>query len=117
MLFQVGDEPPCPLGGVDGAGPGLLEVVQGGASIKQGVADPADPGEDQPDVEAGLPGPVDVSPSFFMPNGLLKVAQRLAGVTGPHIDDAELILSVCASLVVVGGGETKGLLIVAQCDV
>jgi hypothetical protein len=45
---------------------------------------------------------------------LLVVAQRLAGVTGTGVDVAELILPDRAGFVVTGGGEGKGLLVVAE---
>ena len=103
--LQAGDE----LLGVGcvgvGAGSGLLEVVQGGAGIQEGVTDPAGTGQEQRDVVAGLPRSVDFSASFVVPEGLLVVAQRLAGVTGPAVDDAELVLQNCAKFMIVGEGK------------
>jgi hypothetical protein len=46
--------------------------------------------------------------------GSLVVAQCLAGVPGPAIDDAELAFPGAAGLVVIGGGEFQGLLVTAQ---
>jgi hypothetical protein len=46
-LFQIGDEP-LGIGRVGGGTrPGLLEVVQGGAGIQEGVTDPANSEEDR----------------------------------------------------------------------
>jgi hypothetical protein len=94
-----------------------LVVVQGGAGIQQGVADPASIFQEQGDVVAGLPGSLDVAPGFVLLEGLLVVAHRLAGVTGPAVDDAELVLDAGAHFVVVGGGEAEGLLTVANRSV
>jgi hypothetical protein len=109
-LLQVGDEP-LGVGCAGGAaGPDLLMVVQGGAGIQQGVTDAAVPGEEQRDVVANLPGRIYVFPRFEVLDGLLVVAQRLASVTGPTVDVAELALGDGAGLVVAGRGETEGLL-------
>src|SRR5580700_832615 len=90
-LFQIGDEllGAGRLGG--GAGPGLLVVVQGGARVVQRVADPAVSGEEERDVVASQPGGVGVPPGFAVLDGLLGVAERLAGVPGAPVDEAELV--------------------------
>jgi len=46
--------------------------------------------------------------------GSLAVAQCLAGVPGPAIDDAEPVFPGAAGLVVIGGREFQGLLATAQ---
>jgi hypothetical protein len=47
-LFQAGDEL---FGCGGGTRPGLLVVVQGGAGVVQGVADPPVPGEEERDLK------------------------------------------------------------------
>ena len=91
-----------------GARAGLPVVVQGGARVVQRVADPAVTREGDGDGLASLSGSVDISPCFLVLDGLLIVAQRLAGVPGPSEDDAKLVLDDCACLVVVGGGRGPG---------
>ena len=50
----------------------------------------------------------------MVPDGLLEVAERLAGVPGPPGDVAELVLSQASLVVVFGRGQVQGLLVATQ---
>src|SRR5207247_8349272 len=117
VLLQFGDKLPRPVCAVCGAGPGLLIVVQGGSGVLQSVPDPTVISKQDGDVLAGPPRCVNVSPDFMVLDGLLVVAERLAGLPRPAVNVAEFVLGDAARFVVVKGGEVHGLLVAAQCGV
>src|SRR5262245_38176219 len=80
----------------------------------QSVTDPAVVGEEEGDVVTGLPGSVEVAPDFFVVDGLLVVAQRVAGVPDPLLDDAELVLGDGLTLVVLGVVQVQRLLVAVE---
>jgi hypothetical protein len=80
----------------------------------QGVAGPPGIVEEEGDVVAGLPGSEGGAPGFVVLDGLLVVAQRLAGVPGPAVDGAELVLGDGPLLVVADGRQVQCLPVVAE---
>jgi hypothetical protein len=113
-LLQVVDEPLKIGYTCRGAGPGLLEVAAGGAGIQKGVTNPAVIGEEERDAVAVLPGFIDVPLGFIVLDGLLIVAERLAGVPGMSVEGAQLVFGDATFSVIVGGGDVQGLPVAGQ---
>ena len=97
-----------------GAGAHPLEVAQGGAGVEQRVGAAAVAFEEEGDVEAGPPGAVGVAAGLLVGDGLLVVAQGLAGIPRHAVDVAELAVDCGEVFGVVGGEEGQGLLEVVQ---
>src|SRR5690242_13596452 len=87
LPFEVGDESLDRGGVLGGAGAGALEVVEGGASVQQRVADPAGVCEQDGNVVTSLSSAVGILSRLMVSDSLLIVMEGLWGISGLAVND------------------------------